>query len=312
MNKRIAIAALGAGLLLAGPASAQLQLRWQVEQSVYEVGWIWLDLNGDGKRELIKEDGVGTWFFDGADGYSELWSVSDPSPADGAVFQLWRADGDWLVFLRQDADAQTSNVRAVEAFGETAWIGPAQDGTVSQGGLGDVDGDGDLDVAWSWHRWDGSSWASTWTVRDLASGAVLQAPQTVDGYLNGPFVGDVEGDSRAEVLLNWYSNDGASSQLICWGSGATAVEPVQRPERPTLRAWPNPFNPDCRIELPDPSLGGELRVVDLTGRIVRVLPLAPGARVARWDGLATDGRPAASGVYWLQAQGVSLPVTLLR
>lgn len=310
--KRIPIGALCATLLLTRFATAELQLRWQVDQSVYEVGWIWLDLNNDGVRELIKEDGVGTWFFDGADGYGELWSFSDPSPQDGTTMQLFRADGDHLVFLRQNTTTQTASLRVVQALGETVWMGPTHAGNVSEAGIGDVDGDGDPDLVWSWHYWDGSDWASSWTARDLRSGAVLQAPLSMDGYLSGPWVGNIEGDGAAEVLLNLYSNDGSSSQLACYGDTDVAVAPVDVPDAPTLQAWPNPFNPDCRIALPVPSAGGELRVVDVTGRVVRTLSLAPGARLARWDGLADSGRPAASGVYWLQAQGASLPVTLLR
>jgi hypothetical protein len=302
---------LAGGLLLATAATAQLTLRWMVEQDPAEVGWCWIDLNGDGVRELIKEDGVGCFFFDGADGYSLLWSVIDPEPEEGVVFQLWQAEGSRLVFLRQNLEQQSASLRVVEALGGTLWSTPVLEGSISQGGIGDLDGDGSPELAWSWHRWEDEAWTSGWSVRHLDSGAELMPAQTVAGYLVGPWVGDIEGDSRAELLLNWYDGSG-QSQLLCWGTWPTAVGDSARPEAFGMRAWPNPFNPSCRIAFGAPATGGELRVVDATGRLVRRLPLAAGALEAHWDGLSQSGRPAASGVYWLQAEGRALPVTLLR
>jgi flagellar hook assembly protein FlgD len=66
---------------------------------------------------------------------------------------------------------------------------------------------------------------------------------------------------------------------------------------------PNPFNPATTIRF---ALGAqELAVVgvyDVAGRRVRLIAqavLEPGEHVVRWDGRGDDGRPAASGTYFV-------------
>jgi hypothetical protein len=65
---------------------------------------------------------------------------------------------------------------------------------------------------------------------------------------------------------------------------------------------PNPFNPATRISF-DLDQKGEvaLEVYDVTGRLVTTLfdgEADAGPHTVTWDGTMSDGRPAASGIYW--------------
>jgi hypothetical protein len=86
------------------------------------------------------------------------------------------------------------------------------------------------------------------------------------------------------------------------------------PPVPGLRAFPNPFTASITIH---PGAPSELSVVDVRGRLVRGLGRAVSPEIpVRWDGRDGNGRPAASGVYFLVSRTAAgsnaLPVLKLR
>lgn len=300
-------------VLVAGPrAHGQLAQKWAVTEADVVVSWSWPDLNNDGVQELIMEDGVASWFYDGASNYEQVWLVEDANTSSNTVFGLWLQEAGWCVFRQQNSTDQQARLHIYQnGAGTESWNTGLLGGNITEGGIGDFDGDGQVELAWSWHNWDGSAWTSNWSVCNLATGAVEQAPQSGAGFLSGPWTGNIEGDEDPELLFNWYWNSGGS-QLICWGSSSTAVEPGL-PATSDLQTWPNPFNPLCHIRL-DAAAGLEsVGIYNLAGQEVRRLGLkAPGRVDLIWDGLDQRGRPAASGTYLVRAGLQSQPVTLLR
>ena len=300
--------------LLAAPAHATLSQLWAVDENSSVISWTWPDLNGDGISELIQEDGTGSWFFDGASDYAEVWAVMDPSPATNTVFGLWLQRDGWFVFRQQNSTDQEARLHIYQTGAATAsWSTALLPGNVTMGGIGDFDGDGQLELAWSWHNWDGAAWTSSWAFRTLATGAVELADQAGDGYLSGPWPGNVEGDADEELLLNWYWSSGIS-QLICMGAPPVAVAPALRPQSPALAAWPNPFNPLCHIRLDSPGeRPSSVGIYNLAGQEMRRLSLrGAGPLDLIWDGLDQRGWPAPSGTYLVRAGERSLPITLVR
>jgi hypothetical protein len=89
---------------------------------------------------------------------------------------------------------------------------------------------------------------------------------------------------------------------------------------PQLLASPNPARDAITFTLSLPrATAGSLRILDVSGRAVRTLPLAaaaPGSRQVRWDSRDDSGRPLPAGVYWAEAktEGTRLVrrVTLVR
>lgn len=311
MSRWMGVVALGVGLGLA-PVKAQISQLWAVDEADVVVSWAWPDLDGDGVQELLMEDGEGCWFFDGANTYEQVWSVVDANASASTVFQLWEQKDGWCVFRQQDATNQTARLHVYQAgASQESWSTTLLPGNVTAGGIGDVDGDGQLELAYSWHNWDGSAYTSSWTVRTLATGAVELAPQEGDGYLAGPFLANVEGGEAEEILLNWYWT-GGTPQLVCWGSGNTALAP-ERPRGLALTTFPNPFNPACHIQV---DAGPDVEAVtihNLAGQELRRLPVRVRGRVDLvWDGLDQRGRAVASGVYVVRAGAASRLVTLSK
>jgi len=86
------------------------------------------------------------------------------------------------------------------------------------------------------------------------------------------------------------------------GSANSPTE-VADPPSPllTLAAWPNPFNPTCRLAVNVPGAGlVHLAVYDLAGRRVRILcheVLSAGSQTFHFDGRSDRGALLPSGVY---------------
>lgn len=115
--------------------------------------------------------------------------------------------------------------------------------------------------------------------------------------------------------------DPTCGQIGAFGVGclAAGVDPdVQQSDaalrsRWRLRAEPNPFRGEVRVELTGPSDAPQaraesgraqtLQVVDAAGRVVRTLSAATGAPGIEWhwDGRDAAGRRAPAGVYYLRA-----------
>jgi hypothetical protein len=73
----------------------------------------------------------------------------------------------------------------------------------------------------------------------------------------------------------------------------------------TLRAFPNPLRPsqgELFMTLSMLPANARVRIYTLTGLLVRDLSADAGG-VARWDGINQSGAEAASGVYFVLAQG---------
>ena len=236
----------------------------------------------------------------------------DANASATTVFQLWEQKDGWCVFRQQDTTNQTARLHIYQAgAAQETWSTALLPGNITGGGIGDVDGDGQLELAYSWHNWDGSAYTSSWTVRTLATGAVELDAQDGDGYLAGPFLANVEGDEAEEILLNWYWT-GGTPQLVCWGSGSTALAP-ERPRNLELTAFPNPFNPVCHIQVEAGPGMEAVTIHNLAGQEVRRLPVHVQGRVDLvWDGLDQRGRAVASGVYVVRAGDASRRVTLSK
>ncbi len=85
----------------------------------------------------------------------------------------------------------------------------------------------------------------------------------------------------------------------------------------SVRAYPNPFNPQTTLRLVNPRAGHvEVGIYDVQGRLVRTLAseaLPAGPVELRWDGATERGRPAGSGVYFarLRAGGEQASAKLM-
>jgi outer membrane protein assembly factor BamB len=74
-------------------------------------------------------------------------------------------------------------------------------------------------------------------------------------------------------------------------SGSGVLQPVPNPSRGAVR-----FVPSGDAATPGAETAGELRIFDVAGHTVAIVPRSPGGTFT-WDGCDTRGGPAAPGVY---------------
>jgi len=143
-------------------------------------------------------------------------------------------------------------------------------------------------------------------IRRGGSGGMLgEVEESGIGHTFGvPTIVDLDGDGWTDLLM--ASRGGERDIQIFWNLGSTVDIPAESPGGlHVVAVTPNPAPGPIHVDV-DGLTRGELigmDVVDVGGR--RIGTTAPvtvdAARMClTWDGRARDGRPIASGIYWLR------------
>ena len=196
---------------------------WNSYQWSNEIGYVDHDLDRDKAPELVKATNNITAIYDGTDNWAVSWVESDTSIANYYLYDVYEADPNpakEVLFLGNDSfnsvirmfDAETqSNLWEAEIFGLTYYIDS-----------GDLDNDGNLELVYSHFSWsdeDTSYWSQV-VVLDAASGNTEWESDWFFGYIQGPSVGDVDGDGLDEFIINIYDWKNDSYWIGCMSSDA--------------------------------------------------------------------------------------------
>ena len=154
-------------------------------------------------------------------------------------------------------------------------------------------------------------------------------PCTADGLFNGSL------NSTTTEFVHVFDDGAGVYPYFCiphCSMGMTGTITVTAPpgfiEEPeaalhdegALHVWPNPFAPVANLSfrIAEPALV-QVMILDPAGRRVASLADArfdPGEHRLRWDGIADDGRPAGSGVYYARMRSErsagTVPLMLVR
>ncbi len=127
-----------------------------------------------------------------------------------------------------------------------------------------------------------------------------------------PFVGEADVRFRfrlasdGSVTQDGFSVDDFVVQVTTEDNGGTTDTLDVPMAAASVRAYPNPFNPQTTLRLVNPRAGHvDLAIYDLQGRLVRTLAsetMPAGPVEVRWNGTTDTGRPAGSGVYFARMQ----------
>jgi len=191
--------------------------------------------------------------------------------------------------------------------------------------VGDLDGDGDLEVVLpqesgvisAWHHNGTPVDGFPLTTSDFARSSACLMDIDKNGTLDMLFAGwDLNlyiwefPTAYDPSLTPWYTymhdfRRTGNASTLDWVVGADDQEPL--PAGQVFRLdenWPNPFNPSTNIRF---TVGGGspqavvLEIYDVRGRRLRSLTqgtLAPGTYLHRWDGRDEAGAELASGIYF--------------
>ncbi len=130
------------------------------------------------------------------------------------------------------------------------------------------------------------------------TGAVITLTCTA-GNLPGtyPFIlsNPILADSNNTNILNSYNNGQVSIQL------PTNIKEDTKDESSGINIYPNPFNSSIKFKINNSSSYGEIRIFDVSGKLINVLSIRENAEL--WNGTDSGGNPITSGIYFAAFEG---------
>jgi hypothetical protein len=238
-----------------------------------------------------------------------------------------------IIFPDTDGRLQAWDRNGTSLPGFPVTFTPDQQTQVTQStpAVGDVDGDGELEILFGDEKGRLHAYNHDGT---LTAGFPIQTNGEVRGT---PALWDIDRDNLLEVALAGYDAQvyvwdvpaAFNPTLLPWpffrhdtrntGRYSTPVQQVgiaDPPPAPLVAAAafhparPNPFNPATTLAFDVPGEAGGAREVDLAiydvnGRLVRQLvqgAVETGQQAVTWDGRGGNGAALASGVYFARIQ----------
>ena len=204
--------------LLITVSFAQFNLVWQVDQDYYESGHILFDVNNDDIVDLTKQYGSYITVYDGSDNYSIIWSLSNLDFEYHTLYQEIDIDNDGSSeFIVLSSDIWTQNRFQVHLYHNLdttpMWSSPIFDGYLS--GIDSVDlfGDGNKHIIIGSVNAEDDDYSSLILLLHGSNGEVIWNESDIDGYITGPYSGDLDGDEKTEILYNQYHQTTETYQL---------------------------------------------------------------------------------------------------
>ncbi len=262
----------------------------------------------------VDGDGVRIWTEDMP--IATAATIARPrAVADGAggAYFCWRDNRNSGSFWAQRVDADGLPYWALNGISVSSGYMSGQDPAICPDGAGGcVLSWEQVDSGLMVQRLDGNG-LTVW-----ASGGVLLS-STSPPHVELVMVSDDTGGAIAAYRAGPSSYDIHAEHV----SGDGDLGTVAAPWTPTssgilARAWPNPFHSETTIEFA-PRDGTEepprtLRILSVTGRVVRVLPAEAvgGLLRAHWDGRDRRGQSVPAGIYFVGGRGEESRARVVR
>lgn len=301
-------------LLLSTVSLAQFSQEWEGPQDLYERGLLYFDVNQDSTPEITKFWWNTVTLYDGANNFAILWSVIDDTYDNLILWDFYDLTDDLVkdaVFIRSNTlDAITTALMMMPVLSQNVtWTSSEYNGTVSFFDADDMDGDGTMEIVFGVYRYDNedSSYYGTLHVLNGHDGTAIWSSPEMQGYIVGPYLGDLDNDGTVEIMLNLYDYKNENYVLKVYGYSGTTnsiVSPiVNLPKGFSIGPnYPNPFNPATIIPVSLPRRTPvDISILNAKGQqVVNLLQgeLVAGRHQFTWQGRDNLGRPLPSGIYY--------------
>jgi len=293
---------------------AQYGQEWQVTQNYYELGTIFPDINHNGSSELVKTLSNTVTVYDGALNWVTIWTITSANHDELLLLNLCNCgstDDSLVVFVATNFLTDlTTQILGYHILGTSAlWSTTDFPGYFSNLETEDTDGDNQTEIVFGANDYPTStqSYTSKFYVLSCSNGTVEFQSSAFNGYMYGPYLGDIDGDDTVEILLNIYYADSTSTiHAYSFGGGNVASEEVIPQGFSLSQNYPNPFNSGTAIPLQlAHSSDVTITVVNIQGQTVNQLlsgHLSAGNHLLRWNGTNDSGNPVSSGMYFFEVQ----------
>ena len=309
---------------------SQYTEEWQIAQDEYENGILFFDMNEDGYADITKTFWNLITVFNGANDYEIIWSVYDALSENLVVWNLYdfNNDGDKTAIITGSNyyNSVDFHLLAYSVFGsEPEWTSTSYEGSLSSLNASELDLDDGKELIFGINRYDevDSSYYFTIKVLDGETGEEEWSLQEQQGYVSGPYIGDLDGDNTNEILLNVYDYKDENYYMSVWSftGGMQAVTPSAIAENYTVsNSYPNPFNPNTVLPI---VLNNQselsITVVNVQGQLVQTVVngiFSSGRYRFSWDGKSQLGELQSSGGYFflinIDGNQIKRPMVLMK
>ncbi len=177
-------------------------------------------------------------------------------------------------------------------------------------------------IAQEWFWWSGDDWvpgSKDLTEFDDEIRKTVTTQYYRDGFMDEwipdyrkLFTYDQNGNQAEQIDEYHYDNQFWPIEKVefIWETYTSVTDPALAPVADLhINAYPVPFSDQVKIRLDSSSKAElKLRIYNARGQIVRQFS-APAGTTLTWDGRAQNGRPVASGIYYLRANQGNLKAT---
>lgn len=208
--------------LFAATGQAQYEVEWSIAQDYYESGMLYFDFNHDGSQELTKHFYNSITVYEGANDWQVLWSVIAAQHDELLLWNLFEQDEDTelAIFTANNlVDEMSTSLLVYESLAdEPLWATDNYPGYYSFISQGHLDDDEEPEIVWGLNRWDADDeqYEARFFVLNAANGEVEFESSILNGYLVGPYIGDMDGDGQVEIMCNLYHAADTTSSLMVY------------------------------------------------------------------------------------------------
>ncbi len=309
--------------------NAQYSLEWQVYQDVSEVGIIYFDFNDDGINDIVKVLYNTMTVYDGGNNFDVTWEITDEDYDYLTIWDVYHSDEmnmDFALIYSTTYDpAYRCKISAWPILGTAPlWETDETPGAVYFLDYQNLDSDNEKEILFGVNDYDSetTTYTSKIYILDSTTGTTEWESSLLNGYIAGPYVGNIDTDPQKEIVYNLYDyeNELYTLNVLQCDESVSVIHHDLPNDFIVGRNFPNPFNPMTQIPIAIVSSSNvTVKIYTAAGQEIFTLCdkyLTQGNYQFTWFGHNQRGNRMPTGVYYYRVETdtetYSRPMVLLK